>query len=119
MPSRFEPCGLNQMYSLRYGTPPLVRNTGGLADTVVDCNDATLAAGTANGFVFDEASPEALLATIRRAVGAWHDRSLWRKLQRNGMGLDFSWSKAAAAYADVYAGLRQGRKKDAARGRRP
>lgn len=105
MPSRFEPCGLNQMYSLRYGTPPLVRNTGGLADTVVDCNDATLANGTANGFVFDDATPEALLVTIRRAVAAWHDKALWHKLQRNGMVLDFSWSNAATAYRAIYAEL--------------
>jgi starch synthase len=105
MPSRFEPCGLNQMYSLRYGTPPVVRNTGGLADTVVDCNAATLAEGRANGFVFDEATPPALLEAIGRAVTAWHDKPLWRKLQRNGMLLDFGWSKAARAYLGVYAGL--------------
>jgi starch synthase len=93
------------MYSLRYGTPPLVRNTGGLADTVVDCNDATLANGTANGFIFDDATPEALLVTIRRAVAAWHDKALWHKLQRNGMVLDFSWSNAATAYRAIYAEL--------------
>ncbi|MBZ0125683.1 MAG: glycogen synthase GlgA [Rhodocyclaceae bacterium] len=117
MPSRFEPCGLNQMYSLRYGTPPLVRETGGLADTVVDCNEATLADGTANGFVFNDASPEALFQTIRRAVSAWHDKALWHKLQRNGMVLDFSWSKAAAAYKSIYAELpvSRGKKKTAAR----
>ncbi len=121
MPSRFEPCGLNQMYSLRYGTPPLVRETGGLADTVVDCNEATLADGTANGFVFNDASPEALFQTIRRAVSAWHDKALWHKLQRNGMVLDFSWSKAAAAYKSIYAELpvSRGKKKTAARTRSP
>lgn len=107
MPSRFEPCGLNQMYSLRYGTPPVVRETGGLADTVVDCNVDTLAAGTANGFVFREANPQALLDAIRRAVTAWHDKSLWRKLQRNGMVIDFGWNRAAAAYRSIYAGLVQ------------
>ncbi|MBK7137033.1 MAG: glycogen synthase GlgA [Rhodocyclales bacterium] len=111
MPSRFEPCGLNQMYSLRYGTPPIVRETGGLADTVVDCSEATLASGTANGFVFGEATPEALLQAIRRAVSAWHDKLIWHKLQRNGMALDFGWSKAAAAYKSVYAGLSVSRKK--------
>jgi len=121
MPSRFEPCGLNQMYSLRYGTPPLVRETGGLADTVVDCNEATLADGTANGFVFNDASPEALFQTIRRAVSAWHDKALWHKLQRNGMVLDFSWSKAAASYKAIYAELpvSRGKKKTAARTRSP
>jgi len=105
MPSRFEPCGLNQMYSLRYGTPPIVRETGGLADTVVDCSDATLASGTANGFVFRQASPAAWLEAIRRAVADWHDKALWHKLQRNGMVLDFGWSKAANTYQSVYAGL--------------
>ncbi len=121
MPSRFEPCGLNQMYSLRYGTPPIVRKTGGLADTVVDCNEATLADGTANGFVFGEATSEALLQAIRRAVAAWHDKALWRKLQRNGMVLDFSWSRAATGYKAIYAGLPVSRekKKTAARTRSP
>jgi starch synthase len=111
MPSRFEPCGLNQMYSLRYGTPPLVRETGGLADTVVDCNEATLAAGTANGFVFGDATPEALLQTIRRAVAAWHEKAVWHKLQKNGMMLDFSWPKAATAYKAIYSGLSVSREK--------
>lgn len=121
MPSRFEPCGLNQMYSLRYGTPPLVRETGGLADTVIDCNDATLASGKANGFVFGEATSEALLMAIRRAVAAWHDKALWHKLQRNGMVLDFSWSNAATAYKAIYAGLptNGAKMKTAARTRSP
>jgi starch synthase len=121
MPSRFEPCGLNQMYSLRYGTPPIVRDTGGLADTVIDCNEATLAEGTANGFVFGDATSEALLQTIRRAVSAWHDKALWHRLQRNGMVLDFSWSNAADAYIATYADLsvRRAKKKSAARTRSP
>ncbi len=121
MPSRFEPCGLNQMYSLRYGTPPIVRETGGLADTVVDCSEATLANGTANGFVFGDATSEALLQAIRRAVSAWHDKALWHKLQRNGMVLDFSWSNAAAAYIATYADLsaKRAKKKSAARTRSP
>jgi len=116
MPSRFEPCGLNQMYSLRYGTPPLVRATGGLADTVVDCSAATLADGTASGFVFADATAQALLDTIRRAVAAWHDRALWRKLQRNGMLLDFSWARAADAYKAIYAELSKRNKAGRARG---
>ena len=121
MPSRFEPCGLNQMYSLRYGTPPIVRDTGGLADTVIDCNEATLAEGTANGFVFGDATSEALLQTIRRAVSAWHDKALWHRLQRNGMVLDFSWSNAADAYIATYADLsvKRAKKKSAARTRSP
>jgi starch synthase len=102
MPSRFEPCGLNQMYSLRYGTPPLVRPTGGLADTVTDCNDATLADGSANGFVMPGDDAEALLSTIYRAVGRWRDTGAWRALQRNGMSRDFSWTRAAKAYEELY-----------------
>ena len=105
MPSRFEPCGLNQMYSLRYGTPPVVHATGGLADTVVDCNEDTLAAGTANGFVLTEPTAPALLAAVRRAVSVWRDRARWRELQENGMRLDFSWQAGAQRYRDIYDGL--------------
>src|SRR5581483_8353926 len=82
MPSLFEPCGLNQMYSLRYGTLPIVRNVGGLADTVVDI-DADPDRGT--GFAFTEYTPEALLATLRRALAAYRDRSRWRAAQLRGM----------------------------------
>ena len=105
MPSRYEPCGLNQMYSLRYGTPPVVRATGGLADTVVDCDEAAFAAGSANGFVFSEPLPQALLAALARAVVAWRDRARWRELQRNGMRLDFSWRAGAQRYCDLYRAL--------------
>jgi starch synthase len=98
MPSRFEPCGLNQMYSLRYGTPPLVHATGGLADTVVDA-----AAGAAgNGFVFREDNAEALWQTMQRACRAWREAALWRRLQRNGMRRDCSWTPAAEAYVALY-----------------
>ncbi len=103
MPSRFEPCGLNQMYSLRYGTPPIVRATGGLADTVVDCNERTLAARTANGFSFSEPDAAALLAAVRRALAAWRRPALWRALQRRGMATDFSWAASARRYVAVYA----------------
>jgi starch synthase len=103
MPSRFEPCGLNQMYSLRYGTPPLVRATGGLADTVVDCNDETLADGSATGFVFSEATPHALWVTIERAAAIWRQRAVWRRLQQNGMRLDLSWKNPTDAYLSLYA----------------
>jgi starch synthase len=97
MPSRFEPCGLNQMYSLRYGTPPVVRATGGLADTVID---------GINGFVFKEATTAALLATIQRAVATWHDRKAWQAMQADGMGRDVSWAKPAAQYAALYARIK-------------
>ena len=105
MPSRFEPCGLNQMYSQRYGTPPIVRRTGGLADSVTDCTPETLANGTATGFVFDEPTPEALIAAVRRARDAWQDRTLWRQLQHNGMRRDFSWSASAQRYLQLYQSL--------------
>ena len=102
MPSRFEPCGLNQMYSLRYGTPPIVRSTGGLADSVIDCVPASLASDTANGFTFREPSAAALLETIQRAVQAWQQPAIWRQLQRNGMSRDWSWRAPAQQYAELY-----------------
>lgn len=105
MPSRFEPCGLNQMYSQRYGTPPLVHATGGLRDSVVDCTPVTLARGKATGFVFEEMTPEALLHTVERAEAAFRDKPTWQALQRNGMQQDFSWKNSAAAYLDIYSGL--------------
>lgn len=97
MPSAFEPCGLSQMYALRYGTPPVVRRTGGLADTVTDAADP---AGT--GFVFDRSRPEALLAALRRAEELFTDPAAWLALQRRGMACDFSWEAAASGYEDIY-----------------
>ena len=105
MPSRFEPCGLNQMYSQRYGTPPVVHATGGLLDTVVDCTPQTLANGSASGFVFDTMSAEHLLATIKRAAAAYHDKKIWHRLQKNGMAKDFSWHTSATAYREIYLSL--------------
>ncbi|MXS82937.1 glycogen synthase GlgA [Nitrosomonas oligotropha] len=105
MPSRFEPCGLNQMYSQRYGTPPIVHATGGLLDTVVDCTPQTLANGSASGFVFDTMSAEHLLATIKRAAAAYHDKKIWQRLQKNGMAKDFSWHASATAYREIYLSL--------------
>ncbi len=102
MPSRFEPCGLNQMYSMRYGTPPIVRRTGGLADSVVDTTPATLDDGTATGFVFDGATEVELLATIYRALLAQRDRPTWRAVQRHGMSADFSWDRSATEYHAIY-----------------
>ena len=101
MPSRFEPCGLNQMYSLRYGTPPIVRATGGLADTVIDAADKE----HGNGFVFKPAEPAALLATIRRAAELWARPRLWRQLQKNGMSADNSWDQPAQEYVKLYRAL--------------
>ncbi|SDD89304.1 glycogen synthase GlgA [Desulfuromonas thiophila] len=102
MPSRFEPCGLNQLYSLAYGTPPLVRATGGLRDTVTDADATSLAAGTATGFVFHEATPTALLQTVLRALRLWQQPALWRQLQEAGMGQDFSWQRSARSYLQLY-----------------
>jgi starch synthase len=102
MPSRFEPCGLNQMYSQRYGTPPIVNSTGGLVDSVVDCTPATLNAGTASGFVFDGMTAENLFAAIHRAVGLYLDRHKWKILRKNCMAKDFSWKSSASAYRAVY-----------------
>ncbi len=102
MPSRFEPCGLNQMYSMRYGTPPLVRRTGGLADSVVDATPATLSEGTATGFVMDDPSPAELRCALVRALLLYRERTTWAGLQRAGMSRDFSWRHSAAAYLALY-----------------
>ncbi len=105
MPSRFEPCGLNQMYSQRYGTPPVVHATGGLIDSVVDVTEATLADGTGSGFAFTPAEPAVFLTAIQRAVAAWKDKKLWRTIQHNGMRKDFSWDASARKYVEVYRGV--------------
>jgi starch synthase len=102
MPSRFEPCGLNQLYSLRYGTPPIVRNTGGLADSVVDASELNIAGGSANGFVFDGMDAESLLDAIDRALGCYTRPDRWRTLQTRGMSQDFSWSRSAGEYLRLY-----------------
>ena len=103
MPSRFEPCGLNQLYGLAYGTPPIVNATGGLADSVIDSNTTHLANKTANGFVMVEASAEGLLASITRAVDMFrHDKSTWLQLQQTGMSQNLSWDKSAQEYYSLY-----------------
>ena len=102
MPSRFEPCGLNQMYSQRYGTLPIVRNTGGLADTVVDTLPNTIKDKTATGFIFNEESPGALLETIKRAVLLHSFPDIWIGLQTNAMTCDFSWENSARQYLELY-----------------
>jgi starch synthase len=99
MPSRYEPCGLNQMYSLRYGTVPLVRAVGGLKDTVVDLDEDP---DRANGFVFRAYEPAELLKTVRRAARAFRDRKLWRGLVARGMSADFSWERSAREYVEAY-----------------
>jgi starch synthase len=100
MPSRYEPCGLNQMYSQRYGTPPVARATGGLVDTVIDGE---------TGFLFERAEGSALAAAVRRALAVWREPARWREIQRAGMQRDFSWRGAARQYADLYSRLAKAR----------
>ena len=105
MPSRFEPCGLNQMYSMLYGTPPVVTATGGLADTVTDLTPDSLKNGSATGFVFKELTAENLLLTVKRAITTYHNKKVWRQLQLNGMRRDFGWELSAKAYLALYTQL--------------
>ncbi|HEX2280101.1 MAG TPA: glycogen synthase GlgA [Candidatus Tectomicrobia bacterium] len=100
LPSRYEPCGLNQMYSLRYGTIPVVHGTGGLDDTIVPYDHET---AEGNGFKFESYDAEALLASLQQAVALYHDREAWERLMRRGMQTDFSWATPARAYSDLYA----------------
>ena len=102
MPSRYEPCGLNQLYSLRYGTPPVVRATGGLADTVVDADPRTIAREEANGFVFEEPNAAALQAALERAIELYGKPKQWMKLIKNGMREDHSWRRSAEQYLQLY-----------------
>ena len=102
MPSRFEPCGLNQMYSMRYGTVPVVRSVGGLADSVVDATQENLENGTATGLKFSDYRSDVLLSRIRRAVELYHDRPRWHQLMETGMRQDFSWLQSARKYLKVY-----------------
>ena len=105
VPSRFEPCGLTQLYALRYGTLPLVRAVGGLADTVIDASPEHLAEGRATGFVFRDASSQALGQRLRDACRLHADEAQWRSVQVAAMAADFSWHKAAGEYAALYASM--------------
>jgi starch synthase len=104
MPSRYEPCGLNQIYSLKYGTVPIVRATGGLDDTIEHWDART---GKGTGFKFTDYNGEALLLTIKEALRAFRDRTSWQQLMRNGMNKDFSWNASAKEYSRVYERARQ------------
>jgi starch synthase len=99
MPSKYEPCGLNQMYSLMYGTVPFVRETGGLADTVIRFNEKT---EEGNGFVFKAYDSAAMLKELNRALKVYHDKKLWQKIMKNGMRSDFSWDSSAKKYIELY-----------------
>ena len=102
VPSRFEPCGLTQLYALRYGSVPVVRRVGGLADTVVDASAQALEADRATGYAFDAATPAALEAAMQRAVLAFRVPAVWRRLMLRGMAQDFSWGEAARKYLAMY-----------------
>jgi starch synthase len=111
MPSRYEPCGLNQIYSLKYGTVPIVRATGGLDDTIEPWDART---GKGTGFKFSDYTGEALLATIKQALLAYQDPSSWQTLMRNGMSRDFSWGASAREYGKIYDRVRHLRSAEAA-----
>jgi starch synthase len=102
MPSRFEPCGLNQLYSLRYGTVPIVRRVGGLADTVVDASEKNLRTGKATGIVFEEARAGALIGTVDRALALHQNSRRWKQMMRTGMRQDFTWLHSATEYLRLY-----------------
>jgi starch synthase len=103
MPSRFEPCGLNQIYALRYGAVPVVRRTGGLADTVIDASPDRLLDGTATGFQFDAPTAQSLEHAVGRAVNLWRtDPAAWKRVQLRGMAQDFGWERGAKAYRELY-----------------
>ncbi len=102
MPSRFEPCGLNQMYSMRYGTVPVVRKTGGLADTVKNYTASGAKSGRSNGFVFKDYSGRAMLGALKKAIKLYKDREAWLALASNGMAGDWSWERSAKKYVKLY-----------------
>jgi starch synthase len=99
IPSRYEPCGLTQMYALRYGTVPVVRATGGLDDTIVPFRSES---GEGNGFKFSAYQPQALLSAVSDAVDLFSDAKNWKKLRANGMKADFSWDRSAQSYRALY-----------------
>ncbi len=102
MPSMFEPCGLNQLYSLRYGSLPLVTNVGGLADTVTDANAANIANKTANGFIIEEPTATSLIASTKKAIELFQDKTCWQRCQKTAMAFDSSWTASARRYIDLY-----------------
>jgi starch synthase len=108
IPSRFEPCGLTQLYGLRYGCVPVVARVGGLADTVVDANDAALSAHAATGVQFSPVTQEALEHALERMSALYADKAVWVSLQQAGMKSDVSWTRSAARYAELYRALLKG-----------
>jgi starch synthase len=102
IPSRFEPCGLTQLYGLAYGCVPIAARTGGLADTIIDANDAAVENGVATGFLFDSATGDGLAKALQRATELFAEPDVWRNMQQQGMRSDFSWKKSGARYAELY-----------------
>ena len=102
MPSLYEPCGLNQMYSLKYGTVPIVRRTGGLGDSVQLYDPDT---GSGTGIVFNDYNPQAVSWAISSAIDLYQNRAVWTRIMLNGMAQDFSWDKQGAQYVDLYSRL--------------
>jgi starch synthase len=105
VPSRFEPCGLTQLYALRYGSIPVVSRVGGLADSVIDANEAALTAGVATGIQFWPATSDALQEALHRLLALWRDRPAWERMQRNGMAADVSWRASASRYVALFQSL--------------
>lgn len=101
-PARFEPCGLVPIYALRYGTLPIVRNSGGMADSVVNATPDTIQQGTATGFSFDRPTTDEFEACVRRALGFYRQPIVWRRMQATAMAQDFGWQRSAAEYAQLY-----------------
>lgn len=102
IPSRFEPCGLTQLYGLAYGCVPVAARTGGLTDTIIDANEAALVNGVATGILFDEVSGESLGDALRRTTALFEEKDAWRQIQQQGMRADFSWKRVGARYAELY-----------------
>jgi len=109
MPSRYEPCGLSQLYSLRYGTVPIVRKTCGLADTVVSLTAGAPQSKQATGFHVEEGTADALLSVLHRAVVVYRDKSMWDQLVEAGMNTDVSWARSANAYDRLFVSFSQRR----------
>ncbi len=102
IPSRFEPCGLTQLYGLRYGCVPVAANTGGLADTIIDANEAAVNANVATGFLFNDVTRESLTTAVAHTIARYANRKVWKSLQEQGMRADYSWARSGRQYADLY-----------------
>jgi starch synthase len=112
MPSRYEPCGLSQLYSLRYGTVPIVRRTGGLADTVISFRPSTVKSKSATGFHFIDASSDALLSTIMLALYVYEEHETWNSMVKFGMSADLSWGRSAKQYTELYRAMERDKRMD-------